>query len=284
MTDNALSFAELRNASQWDAPMQQALFALDMHGFTVIPDVLDAAEIQDLRRINERVHPQHGDDSRHYGAAGHITNLPRRDPGYWKVLDHPAILPLLECVLGPDLIIASLNSRIIRPGDGPQRFHSDVPPALRRPGPPLMLNAIWMLDDFTIANGATLIVPGSHMHAGNPDPGPKYARDDDHDQELRRAMFPAPEVVRNVEGAAGSVIMFDGRCWHAGGHNSTDRNRHGLFANYRQGTWMRFGADPHEGFAADWHGQLNDRQKRLMRMDRGVGYPTGSDYREDPAE
>jgi ectoine hydroxylase-related dioxygenase (phytanoyl-CoA dioxygenase family) len=36
--------------------------------------------------------------------------------------------------------------------------------------PDLMITAPWALDDFAVANGATRIVPGSHLRpAGKPD-------------------------------------------------------------------------------------------------------------------
>jgi hypothetical protein len=41
---------------------------------------------------------------------------------------------------------------------------------------------------------------------------------------------------------------------------------------------MRFQCDPHRGFPPEWLDRLTERQKALLRMHRGVGYPTSSDY------
>jgi ectoine hydroxylase-related dioxygenase (phytanoyl-CoA dioxygenase family) len=134
-----------------------------------------------------------------------------------------------------------------------QGLHGDVPEALRRDGRPIMVNTVWMLDDFTSELGATRVVPGSHrMPQGSPPP--------------ERSL---PLEVQAIA-PAGSVLIFDGRCWHGGGANRTTRDRHALFGHYRVGSWMLFQCDPHHGFDPKWHALLNDRQRRLLRMSKGV--------------
>jgi len=262
-----------------DRDITQAVFSLRMHGFAVIHNALSADETAALRETNTRCLPEFGADSLHFGVAAHITSLPRCDPVYWPLIDHPRVLPVLEAVLGNSLILSSLNCRVIRPGEGPQRFHSDMPEKIRKLNGPLMLNTVWMVDDFTSENGATRIVPGSHLYPVNPWSGPQYVDNSRDNAVLTRDMFPAPEAVSEITGKAGTVAVFDGRCWHAGGRNRTGRDRHAIFGNYRMGTWMRFQVDPHEGFDPAWVPRLNDNQRHLMRMERGLNHPTGSDWR-----
>ena len=119
-------------------------------------------EVAAIRAVNERLLEAEGEDLVFHGRAGHITNLPTLDPIYFPCIDHPKVLPLLEAVMGRELILASLNSRIVRPGEGKQSLHADVPEQFHRHGAPVMMNTAWMLDDFTAENGATFIVPGSH--------------------------------------------------------------------------------------------------------------------------
>jgi ectoine hydroxylase-related dioxygenase (phytanoyl-CoA dioxygenase family) len=241
----------------------QHLFEIETYGFTLLLDVLSPDQARELRTTNERLLETHGEDLVFHGRAGHIANLPPLDPVYLPCIDHPRVVPILDAMMGRDLILASLNSRVVRPGEAAQGFHSDVPPQLRRPGPPIMMNTVWMLDDFTEANGATAIVVGSHR------------------SELRQ---PPPErEVRFVHRAVapmGSVLVFDGRCWHAGGGNATSQSRHGLFGHYRVAPWIRFQCDPHRGFPEAWLQRLTERQKELLRMRKGVGHPTSSDYDE----
>jgi ectoine hydroxylase-related dioxygenase (phytanoyl-CoA dioxygenase family) len=80
-----------------------------------------------------------------------------------------------------------------------------------------MITALWALDDFTAENGATRIVPGSHLRpAGKPDPA----------ETVAAAM------------AAGSVLLFAGRLYHGAGPNTTDRPRLGVVIDYIQ-PWLR---------------------------------------------
>jgi ectoine hydroxylase-related dioxygenase (phytanoyl-CoA dioxygenase family) len=245
------------------ASLAQHLLEIETSGFTLLADVLSDVQVDALRAVNERLLASHGEDLVFYGRAGHIINLPTRDPLYFQCIDHPRVLPPLEAAMGRDLILASLNSRVVRPGDPAQGFHSDVPPQLRRPGPPIMMNTVWMLDEFTEDNGATEVVIGSHRS--------------DRCEPPRNAEV---AFVHRAVGTPGSVFVFDGRCWHAGGANRTQQARHGLFAHYRVGPWMRFQCDPHRGFPAAWLDRLSERQKELLRMQKGLGHPTSSDYDE----
>ena len=241
----------------------QQLFEIETYGFTVVEDVLSAEEAAEIRAINLRLLEAHGEDLVFEGRAGHITNLPTLDPVYFKCIDHPKVLPILEAVMGDELILASLNSRIVRPGEQMQSLHADVPPQFRRPGAPVMMNTAWMLDDFTIENGATRIVPGSHRADASRPPD---------DAEVKH--------VHQAVGPAGSVLVFNGQCWHGGGTNDSDRPRQALFGHYRVARWTRFQCDPHRGFPEQWFDLLNDRQKRLMRMQKGLGHPHSSCYDE----
>jgi ectoine hydroxylase-related dioxygenase (phytanoyl-CoA dioxygenase family) len=74
---------------------------------------------------------------------------------------------------------------------------------------------MWALTDFTTANGATRLVPGSHRK-----PNPEYGGDYE--------TFAA-------EMARGSVLIWDGALWHGGGANTTDRRRVGIAMNYCAG-------------------------------------------------
>jgi ectoine hydroxylase-related dioxygenase (phytanoyl-CoA dioxygenase family) len=75
---------------------------------------------------------------------------------------------------------------------------------------------MWALTDFTEANGATRLVPGSHTADHSPDFNVDY------------------ETVP-AEMAKGSVLVWHGSLWHGGGANTTGQRRVGIAMNYCAG-------------------------------------------------
>lgn len=89
-----------------------------------------------------------------------------------------------------------------------QRFHRDV--RTYSENFHLMLNMLVMVDDFTVENGATKVLPGSHRVKNRPD--------DDY-MEINSI---------RTTGKAGSVILFDSNLWHSAAKNTTDKSRRAL--------------------------------------------------------
>ncbi len=75
---------------------------------------------------------------------------------------------------------------------------------------PIMLNMLVMLDDFTEENGATLLLPGSHLKEEAPS-----------DKEFKNKAIQAT-------GVAGDVIIWNSNLFHASGTNNTDKVRRAL--------------------------------------------------------
>ena len=109
----------------------------------------------------------------------------------------------------PRMVLEALPAQMVRIGGGAAAFvdamtdiaswgevtlivHTDdgIYP-LPRPHPQVVLNTMWALDDFTEANGATRVVPGSHLWAD---------RMPTEDETVTIAM-PAGSVVMGVVGA-----------------------------------------------------------------------------------
>ena len=232
---------------------ENASHEIDVYGFTVLQSVISGDEAAAMREALIVCMEEHGTDSNHRGTAGHVSNLPTMDKIFWPTIDHPRTLPILEHFLGTNLILGSLNSRIVRPGDGLQGLHSDIPESMLNMQSPVMMNTVWMLDDFTKEIGATRVIPGTHRSGlALPPEG----------LELKHVV--------TAEAPAGSVLVFNGQTWHGGGVNHTDRNRHALFGHYRKRMCV-FQLDPHDGFPPAWYADLNERQKELLRMQHGVG-------------
>jgi ectoine hydroxylase-related dioxygenase (phytanoyl-CoA dioxygenase family) len=75
---------------------------------------------------------------------------------------------------------------------------------------PLMVNCLVMLDDFTKENGATWLLPRSHLKAEKPD----------RDQFFTNAI--------QATGKAGDIVIWNSNVFHCSGENTTDKGRRAL--------------------------------------------------------
>jgi ectoine hydroxylase-related dioxygenase (phytanoyl-CoA dioxygenase family) len=133
---------------------------------------------------------------------------------------HDQVLPVVERVLDRGCLVSSLSSIAIDAGQTAQPLHADdqlIP--LPRPHVPLVCNTMWAVTDFTAENGATRLVPGSHLL--------------DHAPALGES---TPTIAAEMR--RGSVLVYNGSLWHGGGANTTPTRRVGIAMNYCAG-WMR---------------------------------------------
>ena len=103
---------------------EQGLQELEIYGFTILESVVDTDTADAMRETLIRCAEDHGTEHTHRGSARHVSNLPVLDRIFHQCIDHPRVLPLLEHFLQPSLILGSLNSRIVRPGDGYQGINA----------------------------------------------------------------------------------------------------------------------------------------------------------------
>jgi ectoine hydroxylase-related dioxygenase (phytanoyl-CoA dioxygenase family) len=194
-------------------------------GFTIVEDAIDAGVVAALRddvcRLERELAAQPATNLFEGVRTVRIYNLLAHGTIYQQVPVHDRVLPIIEGVLDRGCLVSSLSSIHIGPGEAAQPLHADdqlIP--LPKPHVSIICNTMWALTDFTAANGATRLVPGSHRAERSPQP------------------FGEPVEARAAEMPAGSVLVFDGSIWHGGGANQTTQRRLGLAMNYCAG-WLR---------------------------------------------
>lgn len=136
---------------------------------------------------------------------------------------HPRVLAAVAHVLGRNFKLSSLNYRAAIPGAGLQKLHADYPDSVP-PGDYRVCNSIWLLDDFYAENGATRIVPGTHLKEQLPQ------------EAMENPMDPHPDEII-LHAPAGSVVIFNSHVWHGGTTNRTNALRraiHSYFCRYDQ--------------------------------------------------
>ena len=189
----------------------------------VVENVIDARKLATLR---QELAPWF--DAAFQGEGDFFGRSTRRFSGLFAKSDaaadlalHPAILGAMEGVLkgGPDnprcdAIELNLTQAIaIEPGEAPQFLHRDEDLWPFPNTSEIMANAMWALDDFTVENGATRLIPGSHL----------WPRD----------RQPQPGEAVAATAPAGSAILWLGGVLHGGGANVSAGVRRGVVMSYR---------------------------------------------------
>lgn len=144
-----------------------------------------------------------------------VWNVLNRAPVIRELVQLPVVLTLLREVIGWPALLGNISANIAEPGSEGGMLHADqlfVPKPW--PAEPQGMNFAWLLDDFTADNGATEVVPGSHL-----------AADDVDESVLAEAAVP-------VVAPAGTLMVFESRVRHRTGCNRSDKPRAALFGWY----------------------------------------------------
>jgi len=180
------------------------------------PELVDALSA-DLLRIERERDVRPANNEFEGSRTWRIYNLLVHGKLYEGIPVHENVLPVVEKVLDEGCLVSSLSSIAIGPEETPQPIHADdqlIP--LVKPHVATVCNTMWALTDFTAENGATRIIPGSHLRDHSPDFGKHY---DSIPAEMKQ----------------GSVLIWHGSLWHGGGANRTGERRVGIAMNYCAG-------------------------------------------------
>ncbi len=185
-------------------------------GYSVVPEFLSATEIADIRHaFNTEVMITEmraiGTDT---GRTWRAHNILAKTRAVDYLFLDERLRAIVEGVLGPytQINITTLINTL--PGETRQLLHQDdglwpVP----RPHPAFLCNALIALDEFSLDNGATHLVPFSHLwHDRKPD------------QKVESIQVCMPP---------GTMLMWEGAMWHGGGANTSDRERLGFFMSHQ---------------------------------------------------
>ena len=152
-----------------------------------------------------------------------LQGLIEKLPSAADLIGRTDLVTCAERIIGPNAtsVLLSAGELIqIQPGEPAQFPHRDTDswPQLQIGEHPMLVNAIFALDDFTLDNGATYVVPDSW----------KWDLD-------RRAK--SEDYVRAVM-KRGDAVLFRGDIIHGGGENTSNVRRRALSLSYCAG-WLR---------------------------------------------
>lgn len=197
---------------------------IERDGYTIVEDVFSpddaAATLDEIARLERELGIDFANNDFEGRRTRRVYNLLVHGRRFEEIPVHPRVLPVVEGVLDAGCLVSSLSSIAIHPGETAQPIHADdqlLP--LPKPHVATVCNTMWAVTDFTEENGATRVLPGSHLADHSPAYGSEHAS---VPAEMRR----------------GSVLVWHGSLWHGGGANRSDAVRVGIAMNYCAG-WVR---------------------------------------------
>src|SRR5215213_4156477 len=198
---------------------------LDEQGYLIFKSLLSRMQVETILTRLEELWSVEGERAgqENYIELGvrRLANLANKGEMFRSLYAHPQVLEIVEMLMGPDMRASMVNARDVLPHTGVRMpFHMDSDKGrVRDETGYSAATAIWMLDEFTVANGATAFVPGSHLLGKSP----KEVLTD------LNASHPN-EIV--IEGQPGDALVFNGHCWHAGRPNETEGHRRAILIHY----------------------------------------------------
>ena len=189
------------------------------------PDLIAAAReclYELLEQEPDRTSHFYGDEEN--TSQARVWNLPAKGEVFRQICSDERMLAIMRPILGEDLMLSSFAANVLHPGAQAQEAHVDYPywdlhardrwPSRLNASYHLAVEAVMPLDEFTLENGATAIVPGSQKLARWPDP------DEFQRRHIRTTMRP------------GTLLLFPALLWHAGQANRSEKSRATLLGSY----------------------------------------------------
>ncbi len=196
---------------------------LDEDGYVILRDFMSPERLQALRDECEKVYAEQGElagtEFRQEPQTRRLANVVNCGKIFEELISEPDILELVQHVISEQFKFSSLNFRSSNPSSTwTQPLHCDNGAVVDEQGF-WICNVIWLLDDFTLENGATRMVPGSQLIGKLPQ------------DVIEDINAPHPDEILLVE-KAGTVVVMNTHMWHGATANRSDKDRRALHSLY----------------------------------------------------
>ncbi len=236
--------------------IEKIIDLLTENGCVVIEGLLSAEEVDELQsNMIDKLAKTPDCNGDFYGhSTKRMGGLFTKSPTFQKMAVFNPIIEIMDHFLlesCSDYQINLTQAISIGSNEIKQIMHQDDPmfPFLH-PDNEVMINCMWAIDDFTEDNGATVLVPGSHLWPRT--------------QSLNIAVenLPPHMITKGVM-KKGSVLIYLGSLFHSGGANKTGERRCGAVISYCLG-WLRQAENSYLAYAPKEVQNMPERLKRLL--------------------
>ena len=219
-------------------------------GYTKIENILNATECDKIKNISKKLYINLKKKTKIRNPLEQtIYNLHNKNDIFIKFIDHKAIIGIVKQALSAgsynnndDIILR--QSAVRNPKKGfAQQLHNDS--RISGSKNPLIIQVIWLLDEFNKDNGATRVVPGSHLKNSFPKQNKKYSNE------------------KQLNGKKGSVILFNAAMWHGSSKKTSSKERWGMIFSYSR-WFLKPSFDTTQNTKLKIYNKLNRYQKELL--------------------
>ncbi|PQA85513.1 phytanoyl-CoA dioxygenase family protein [Hyphococcus luteus] len=212
----------------------------DREGYLIFKNVLSGEQLAAIKAalapyLDQNVRGRNEFEGR---ESNRVYAMLAKSPVFADLVTHPLAMAFAEADLGPDCLLSACLAINLHPGETAQPWHfDDSHCGWPRPRPSLGVSTFWAITDTMETNGATEILPGSHLWAEDHIEG--AIAEDDFSKTGKREGDPGfrPDAVKAVM-PAGSLMVAKGTLWHRGGANVSDQDRLLITPQYCPG-WTR---------------------------------------------
>ena len=211
-------------------------------GYIVIDDMLSEHKLAALRQHVEDIaegrvefpeqsleyEPSVNVLRRHMRHLRKVNECAQNDPFFLAHARNPAILDMVEALIGPDIKLFGDQMFVKPPGGIAKPYHQDSPYFNIEP---MALVTAWVaMDDVTVKNGCMWVVPGSH-HVGPRDHSEPWLVGDRTDMRIPDSAINLSKE-KPITMKAGGCSFHHSLVMHRSGANHSVQFRRGLATHY----------------------------------------------------
>ena len=212
----------------------------DHDGYLIFERVLNEDALSDIKaalapHLGKNVKGRNEFEGR---ESNRVYAMLAKSPVFSDLVTHPLALAFAEADLGRDCLLSACLAINLHPGETAQPWHfDDSHYQWPRPRPSLGVSTFWAITDTTETNGATEILPGSHLWTEDHIDG--AIAEEDFSRTAKREGDPgARSDAMKAVMPAGSLMVAKGTLWHRGGANRSQTDRLIITPQYCPG-WTR---------------------------------------------
>jgi len=195
---------------------------LELQGFTVLPDLLDAKQLDELRGAVRAIELRQSSytDKQWYAHDIQWSGI----AAVWRLIQNPYATTFLGELFGDELVCVGVSYSRSEPGYPGMPLHTDSHPygsnILGAAGtPPVLVRVLYYLNDLTDRRAPLRVVPYSHLSL--------------HVDAMPYGRIRSDTDERSVTCRAGDAVVINQRLFHGVGPNDSDTSRALIAVSYR---------------------------------------------------